>query len=296
MSRHPKKLQKITLHNDALTFTARSLGSGPLVLFLHGFPDNALTFDKQLTAIAKAGYRAVSVSLRGYQPSSQPADQDYSQAALAGDIVSFISELGEDRAHLVGHDWGAAIAYTVGGVAPGKLRSLVTIALPHPGRFISEMIRHPRQLKLSWYIMFFQLRGIADYFVRRNDYQFIRKLWRDWSPAWVAPDDMLNRVIDGLKQPGVMHAALEYYRTALTPGAFTARARAASRFQVKVPTLAISGAQDGCIDSGIFEKMMHAEDFPNGLEFHRINDVGHFPHQEQPDAVNELILSWVRQH
>lgn len=266
-----------------------------MVLFLHGFPDNSLTFDAQLDAIARAGYRAVSVSLRGYEPSSQPADNDYSQASIAGDVLSFISELGEDSAHLVGHDWGAAIAYAVGGLAPEKLRSLVTIALPHPGRFINDMIWHPRQLRLSWYIMFFQLPWISDFVVRRNNYQFIGKLWRDWSPAWAVPIDTVDQVIENFKQPGVMSAALKYYRNALTLRAFTPSARAAARFQVNVPTLAISGAQDACIDSSVFEKMMYDEDFPDGLVFHRMDDVGHFPHQEQPEAVNELILSWIKQ-
>jgi pimeloyl-ACP methyl ester carboxylesterase len=272
------------------------VGIGPLVLFLHGFPDNFLTFDAQLTAIAKAGYRAVSVSLRGYEPASQPGDNDYSQNSIAADIVAIVDELGLEKVHLVGHDWGAAIAYTVGAIAPEKLHSLVTIALPHPGRFLNNMIFHPRQLRLSWYIMFFQLAGIADYFVQRNDYQFIRNRWRDWSPNWTVPEQKIAQIIDSLKQPGVMNAALKYYRTALSLGAFTPSARSAARFQVRVPTLAISGSDDGCIDSSVFEKMMYKEDFPNGLDFHRMNGVGHFPHLERPDEVNELILFWINKH
>jgi pimeloyl-ACP methyl ester carboxylesterase len=99
-----------------------------------------------------------------------------------------------------------------------------------------------------------------------------------------------------LKHPGVLNAALSYYRGALTLRAFTPRARAAAKFQVNVPTLAISGARDSCIDSTVFEKMMHVEDFPTGLVFHRMDDVGHFPHQQQPKVVNQLILSWINQH
>lgn len=289
-------MQKITLHNGSLKFTARSQGNGPLVLFLHGFPDNSQTFDAQLNAIAKAGYRAVSVSLRGYEPSSQPADGDYSQDSIAADVVAFITELDEDSAHLVGHDWGAAIAYVVGSLAPEKLRSLVTIALPHPGRFINDMIWHPRQLRLSWYIMFFQIPWLADVIVRRNNYQFIRKLWQSWSPNWAAPKNTIDQVIEQLKHPGVLNAALSYYRGALTLRAFTPSARAAAKFRVNVPTLAISGERDSCIDSTVFEKLMHVEDFPSGLVFHRMDDVGHFPHQQQPKVVNQLILSWIKQH
>jgi len=174
---------KFTLHHGPLGFSARSQGEGPLVLCLHGFPDNASSYRHQLPVLAQAGYRAVSVTLRGYEPSSQPADDDYSLASIAGDVVAFIDELGAERAHLVGHDWGAAIAYTAGAASPERFMTLTTMAVPHAGRFLNEVVRYPKQLRLSWYMGFFQLRGFADRTVEREDFAFIRRLWRDWSPA-----------------------------------------------------------------------------------------------------------------
>ncbi|MGD8831659.1 MAG: alpha/beta fold hydrolase, partial [Pseudomonadales bacterium] len=92
----------ILTHGD-LSFTALSVGAGPLVLCLHGFPDNARSFRHQLPKLAEAGYHAVSVMLRGYEPSSQPRDRDYTLETIAGDVLAFIDQLGAGRAHLIGH-------------------------------------------------------------------------------------------------------------------------------------------------------------------------------------------------
>ena len=285
------------LHGD-LRFRAIAAGEGPLVLLLHGFPDNADTWNAQLPALAASGYRAVAVQIRGYQPSSQPADGDYSLAACAGDVLAVLDQLGAERAHLVGHDWGAAIAYTAGAAAPQRFRSLVTLAVPHSGRFTSEMISHPRQMRLSWYMFYFQLRGVAEWNLQRRDFGFLRRLWRDWSPGWEFSESDLAGVIDTFREPGVVPAALAYYRAALglrslpvSPGA-----RRDLQFQVPVPTLALTGADDGCIDSDVFQQMMCPEDFPAGLAVSTLPAAGHFLHRESPQAVNELIVNWLTRH
>lgn len=292
------KVAALTLGLGALRFSARSCGQGPLVLCLHGFPDNAGSWRHQLPVFADAGYRAVAVTLRGYEPSSVTSTGGYGQAELAADVIAFLDGLGADRAHLVGHDWGAAIGYAAAAAAPDRFASLTTLAVPHPGRFLTGILGHPRQLRLSWYMFFFQLRGIAERTVSRDDFEFIRRLWRDWSPGWAAPPDVLESVVDALRQPGVLGAALGYYRSALSPGSLplTRSARRAACFPVPVPTLAISGERDGCIDSRVFRDMMRREDFPAGLEVATIPEAGHFVHQEQPAAVNARLLEWFRRH
>lgn len=277
-----------------LRFTALAQGSGPVVLCVHGFPDCARSYRAQLPVLAAAGYRAISVSPRGYEPDSIPANGDYSLETIATDVLAIIDQLGEEQVHLVGHDWGAAIAYTVAGMAPQRLHSLTAMAVPHPYRFLTDILRQPKQLRLSWYMLFFQLRGVADRIVARNDYQFIRMLWRQWSPGWEPPADELRAVIDTLRRPGVTRAALGYYRAALDPRSLplTAAAREQAQFQVPVPTLALTGERDGCIDTRAFKAMMREEDFPAGLQVKQIARAGHFPHQEQPDEVNRLLLEW----
>ena len=284
-----------TLHANGLEFSALVQGEGPIVLCLHGFPDNQRSFRLQLPALAAAGYRAIAPTLRGYEPSSQPADGDYHIVRMAEDVVGWIDDLGADRVHLVGHDWGAVIGYAAAALAPGRLHSLTTIAIPHPGRLQDGAIQQvPSQLRNSWYMMFFQLRGIADHVVERNDWALIEKLWRDWSPGWSPPPEELAAVKRTLALPGVKKAALGYYRAMFgfrAEGAKETRRLLDSRIEVR--TLALTGALDGCMDTRLHDLAMHADDFPNGMRVERIENAGHFVHQERPEQVNKLLVDWL---
>ena len=288
--------ERIVLRRGELTFSGLAMGTGPAVLCLHGFPDDAQSFREQLPAFAAAGYRTVSMSLRGYEPGSQPDDGDYSLDAVAGDVAAWVDELDLGPVHFVGHDWGAAVAYVAGAQYPDRFRSLTAMAVPHAGRFVNETIRFPRQLGRSWYMGFFQLRGIAERAVRRRDFALIRRLWRSWSPGWNMPASAQRSVLETFAAPGVVEAALGYYRAALAPRAFTPKVRAAARFQVRVPTLAITGERDGCIGPDVFEALTYDGDFAAGVEVRRVDSAGHFLHQERPAALNALLLDWFERH
>lgn len=285
-----------TLRAGGLRFSALTQGEGPLVLCLHGFPDNRRSFRHQLPALAAAGFRAVAPTLRGYEPSSQPADGDYHVVRMAEDVVGWIDDLGQERVHLVGHDWGAIIAYAAAALAPERLHSLTTLAIPHPGRLQREGLRRlPSQLRNSWYILFFQLRGIADAVVEARDWAFIEKLWRDWSPGWELPAQELASVKETLRLPGVKKAALAYYRA--TFDLRSAAAKQTARLlasQIGVPTLALTGALDGCMDTRLHDLVMKPEDFPAGFRVVRVDGAGHFLHQERPEEVNRILLDWLR--
>ena len=285
-------LEHLSFQHGPLVFAAKAMGEGPVVICLHGFPDNAGSFRHQLPALAKAGFRAISVTLRGYECASIPENGDYSVEAIASDIYAVIDQLDQGPVHLVGHDWGAAIAYNAAAAAPHHFKSLTTMAVPHAGRFARDGLRIPRQLKLSWYMGFFNLPWVSDWVVRRRDYAFIRNLWRKWSPGWSPAPDVIESVIDTLSQPGVLSATLGYYRAALSLSALSASADDA-HYPVPVPTLALTGERDGCIASDVFERLTVASDYPEGMRFHRIAEAGHFLHQEQPKAVNSLLIDWL---
>ena len=177
----------ITRSLDGLEFSALACGfeqnpGKPLVICLHGFPDSSRTYRFQLGALADSGYRVIAPTLRGYEPSSQPDDQDYSILTLAHDIVDWVSHFGEEKVHLIGHDWGALITLVAGAKFPDRFLSLTAITGPHVARASSIARNVPKQLLLSWYMMFFQLRGFSDVAVRRNNWSLLRKLWKDWSP------------------------------------------------------------------------------------------------------------------
>ena len=285
-------LEHLSFQHGPLVFAAKAMGEGPVVICLHGFPDNAGSFRHQLPALAEAGFRAISVTLRGYECESIPENGDYSVEAIASDIYAVIDQLDQGPVHLVGHDWGAAIAYNAAAAAPHHFKSLTTMAVPHAGRFARDGLRIPRQLKLSWYMGFFNLPWVSDWVVRRRDFAFIRNLWRKWSPGWSPAPDVIESVIDTLSQPGVLSATLGYYRAALSLSALSASADDA-HYPVPVPTLALTGERDGCIASDVFERLTVASDYPEGMRFHRIAEAGHFLHQEQPKAVNSLLIDWL---
>ncbi len=290
--------ERCTLTSGNLSFTACTRGSqGPLVLCLHGFPDHASTFRYQLSALADAGYRVIAPHMRGYEPTSQPASNDYALMTLAGDVLAWMDDLGEDKVHLVGHDWGAAVTYLAGSMAPERFLSLTTLAVPHAARLNEGVRAVPGQLLKSWYMTFFQLRGIADYTLARNDWALIKKLWKDWSPGYTLSDAEWVNMCDVFDAPGVRAAMLAYYRQNATPGMLLGltKTEAASLTCVPVRTLAITGADDGCMDTRLYDHVFQGQDFPKGYRVERIEGAGHFVHLEKPDLVNSLLLDWLKE-
>lgn len=282
-------IRTITLANGLLRFTARSAGtSGPIVLLLHGFPDNEGSFDMQLPALAAAGYRTVAVRMRGYELSSQPVDGDYRAARMAEDVLAWIDELGADKVHLVGHDWGSIIAQAAVAMAPERFASLALLAVPRLGP-LGRLIRSDRgQFRRSLYGLFFQWRGVSDWWIRQANFAYLERLWRRWSPGWTMAQATLDAMKAVFAQPGVLAAALSYYRQNRDPGSAHLL-----RKSIEVPAMGLYGARDGCIGAGIFERAMPAADFPAGVHLHRIEGAGHFLHQEKPDEVNDLLVAWL---
>lgn len=300
-------LSRTLANGEVLQFSAIAQGNPkhPIVLCLHGFPDHALSYRHQLPAFADAGYRAISLTLRGYEPSSIPktgGNENYAIIRLAEDVLDCIEQLlnehPQQKVHLVGHDWGAVIAYVVAAMAPEKLQSMTTMAVPHLGRFSQEAFKkYPIQLRYSWYMFFFQLRGLADFVVERNNFAFIRKLWQSWCPTWQLPEQDLALVIDSLAQPGVKKAALGYYRAMFNLTSQGAKETAQqARKKIHVPTLAITGADDGCIHTDVFQKLMKPQDFSKELKVEQVLGAGHFLHQEKPELLNILMLEWFAKH
>ncbi|MDA0272885.1 MAG: alpha/beta hydrolase [Proteobacteria bacterium] len=290
-------VQKITLKNNSLRFSALEAGKGPLVLCLHGFPDNYHSYDQQIPTLVDAGYRVVAPMMRGYEPQSQPSDGDYHLNKMVEDILTWIDQLGEEKVHLVGHDWGAVIGYLTANTAPERLLSLTTFAIPPLQGLPIAIRKNPRQVLLSWYTLFFQLRGLSDWWVERSDWKFLEKLWHDWSPGWAIPPHTLESVRQTFSQPGVKKAALNYYRHSFDSRSPQAKEIARTMaLKTTTPTLAVGGWDDGCMSAKLYDAAARPEDFPAGLRVERINGAGHFLHQEQPAIVNELLLSWLNRY
>lgn len=288
--------ETIVLQRDDLRFTAYAAGEGPTVLCVHGFPDNARSFRHQFPDLVAAGYRVVAPNTRGYEESSQPQDGDYGVEEMARDVIAWIDELGADQVHLVGHDWGAVMSYVACARAPERFHSLTTIAIPHPARFTRIGLQKvPTQLLKSWYMMFFQLRALPEYALEQSDWALIRRLWKAWSPGFDLPVEEWAALRQTFETPGVKEAMLSYYRSNVSPPILLGLKSSVTTVLREVPvrTLAITGADDGCMDTRLWDHTMWKDDFPEGLRVDRIAGGGHFVHQELPAEVNWRILEWI---
>jgi pimeloyl-ACP methyl ester carboxylesterase len=285
---------QITLDIGGLKFSAWEMGRGPLALCLHGFPDTPATWGALLPQLAEAGFRAVAVQTRGYEPSSQPANGDYSMAALSGDVINWIDALGETRAHLIGHDWGSSIAHIAAARAPDRIASLAALAVPHPTGFGAYVATDYAQLERSWYIFLFQVPGMADAIVAADDFAFLEHLWRRWSPGWPPDAAALQAMRAAFVTPGVLAAALGYYRTAFDAAHPRAVESAAlSIAPLRCPVLGLHGARDGCIGPAAFDASMTKGLIQGDLTLERWDDAGHFLHLEHPDRTAERLVRWL---
>ena len=282
------------LEARGLTFPTLEAGQGPLVLCVHGFPDHPRSFRHQVPALAAAGYRAVAPTMRGYAPGAIPADGRYQSAVLAQDVIAWIDALGYDDAVVFGHDWGAIAAYAAALAAPRRLRKLVVDALPYGTQFLTAFSTSYEQQKRSWYMFFFQT-PVAEVAVAHDDFRFLERLWRDWSPGWKWPPEEMAALKETFRQPGVLQAALGYYRALFNPALDDpALAELQGRMNVApidVPALMIHGADDGCIGRELVAGMEAF--FPRGLSTEIVPAAGHFVHQERPAVVNRLILDFL---
>ncbi len=289
-------VETITLEANGLTFTALAAGDAGtnrgLVLLLHGFPDTPHTFRHQLRSLAEAGYRAVAPTMRGYETGSQPADGDYSLPSLAADAVGWIDDLGAPTAHLVGHDWGAAVAFVAGSAHPERLRTITAMAIPPLTRIPAAIPRVPRQLLRSWYMTWFQLPWLADRSITVADRRLLRRLWRSWSPGLTLDDEEWEPILATFDRPGVVAASLAYYRQNATPPILLGirKTPAMRESTIPVPTLIVNGADDGCMDRRLFTRTIDDRDFPAGVAHVELADAGHFLHLERPTEVDRLLL------
>jgi pimeloyl-ACP methyl ester carboxylesterase len=267
-------------------------GNGPLALCLHGFPDTAHTYRHLLPRLADAGYRAVAPFSRGYAPTGIPADGRYQAGALAQDASALHKALGgDDRAVVIGHDWGAQAAYGAAILAPGHWRRVVAMALPPTPAIASGFFSYD-QIKKSFYLYFFQ-NPLADTVVAAGDLAFTARLWQDWSPGYDATDD-LTYLRQSLGTPENLAAALGYYRALFDPARQApelASQQAAVGGIPAQPTLYLHGDHDGCIDVSMATATRQV--LSSGSQVVIIESAGHFLHLEKPDEVGQQILQFL---
>jgi pimeloyl-ACP methyl ester carboxylesterase len=285
-------IQHVTANGIDVAYFATGEDDAPLAICLHGYPDTAHTWRHLMPRLAAAGYRAVAPFNRGYAPSGFAGDGQYEAGTLGVDANALHEALGGDeRAVLVGHDWGAMGTYAAAGLEPERWRRIVAMAVP-PGPVMAEAFFSYEQLRRSWY-MFFQLTPLADMVMPLDDFDFIRRLWADWSPGYDATADVAHFAAAMGGHDHVV-AALSAYRHTLQPELQSpdyAAAQTATLTVPDVPLLYLHGADDGCIGADIAGRS--AELLTGDSRFEMVAGAGHFLQLEQPDRVNELILDYL---
>jgi pimeloyl-ACP methyl ester carboxylesterase len=223
-------------------------------------------------------------------------DGPYQSAALAKDAVALIDALSPKQpAFVFGHDWGAIAAYGAAIVAPNRVKKIATVAVPHGPQLMQAILTSYAQMRRSFYIFMFQL-PTAETSVSNNNFEFLDRLWADWSPGWTLPSAEMAALKTTFQKPGVLSAALAYYRATFNPALQSAElAELQGRMMmepIQVPGLVFHGQRDGCIGVETLEGMEAV--FPKGLAKMVIPDAGHFLHQEKPEAVNEPLLAFLK--
>lgn len=283
-------MEQIFVAANGLRFACLSEGAGPLVLLLHGFPDNSSTWEHQFAPLVAAGYRVVAPNLRGYPPTDIPPNGFYDGATLAEDVRGLIEALSpREPAFLVGHDWGASLSYGFLALYPKLVRRAVLMAIPHPAAMAASLA-DPAQLRRAFHWWYFQIPGLADAQVPAADYALIDWLWADWSPGHNHSAHVAN-IKDMLRQPGAFTAAICYYRAVFNPvqcDAALEPLHARLGGSICVPTLALCGADD------LRREPMsnQAQHFTSEFAYREIAGAGHFLHRDQPGEVTALILDW----
>ena len=288
----------VALERGGQTFSGYSWGNGDeTVLCLHGFPDTYNTFNHQVDYLTRQGFQVVTPVMRGYESSSISARGDYYVQNLAEDVLGWLEALDLERVHLVGHDWGAVAAGAACALAPDRIGTLSLLSVPFGKDLFKSLRVKPSQLINSWYMLFFQLGRFSEEVVAKNGLEFVERLWRDWSPNWEFPPEQLGAAKQALEAPGVLEAALGYYRCAFQ--FWRPQTRESLRLllsNVEVPTLGLTGAEDGCIGPEFFRECMSEDVFSKGLSVKTIPNAGHFLHQQAPELVNEELLRWIRKN
>lgn len=264
-----------------VTLNVRDDGTGEPVVLLHGWPDDGDLWRHQTVALRAAGYRTIVPDLRGFGKSSRPADVEaYAMPCMVGDVVDVLDRLDVGRAHLVGHDWGAAIAWMTAAYAPDRVHTVTAMSVGHPAAFRSAGWA---QREKSWYMLLFQFPGIAEEWLRANDFRNLR----DWSGH---PD--VERVVARLSEPDALTASLGLYRAILSPESLITPPPPPP--PVAAPVMGVWSTGDLALTEA--QMTGSAEYIAGSWSYERLEGAGHWMQLEAPAVVNELLLDFIGRH
>ena len=263
---------------DGVTLAVLDEGEGRPVLLLHGFPDSHRLWRHQMRALTAAGMRAIAPDLRGFGESGRPDSvSDYGVTRSVADTVAVLDALEIERAHVVGHDWGAAVAWALASFVPERVERLVVMSVAHPAVFREPSLE---QRQKSWYMLLFQFEDVAEELLERDDWALLR--------TWLRGNGEVEQYIADLSRPGALTAALNWYRASSHP-----RRELAPRRElppVRAPTMGLWSTGDDYLVEAMPRSADHVA---GGFRYERIEDASHWLQLDQPERVNELLLDFL---
>jgi pimeloyl-ACP methyl ester carboxylesterase len=256
-------------------------GAGTPVLLLHGWPDSARLWRHQVPALVEAGYRVICPDQRGFGRSDRPRDvAAYRADEVVADALGLLDALDVESAHVVGHDWGAFVAWLLGIRRPDRVRSLTSLSVPHPA-----VPRSLRQREMAWYQLFFQFEGVAEAWLQHDDWRLFRELARN--------DGDIDQYLADLSRPGALTASLNWYRANLAPQLPRERGTASPWHRLAIPTFCIWSENDHYLEGA--RVRASAELVSGRWRYEQIPDASHWIPLDQPQKLNDLLLDWLNE-
>lgn len=267
----------ITLGDLTFDVTTSGPADGVPVVLLHGFPESAASWEPVSARLNESGLRTYAPNQRGYSPGARPDGVDsYRIDHLVADVIGLLDALDLDTAHLVGHDWGAAVAWVVAARHPDRIISLTTVSVPHPGAFGWALREDADQKERSSYIRLLRMEGKAERVLLDENAQALRAMFGD-----VVAPALVDRHVALLSEPGALTAALNWYRAMTSDFEQTPA--------VTVPTTYVWSTGDQALGRAGAERCGEFVDAP--YEFVVLDDVTHWIPEQRPDALADAILA-----
>lgn len=288
----PWRFEKIRLASGLNMRVARA-GSGPLVVMLHGFPECWYSWRHQIRALAPH-FECVAPDMRGYGDTDAPVGvENYALEKLVGDVADLVHACGRERAVILAHDWGGAVAWATALQRPEVVARLVVMNCPHLKKFEENLRSNPRQMLRSWYILFFQIPWVPERLLRARNFAMLTQALRGSAvqkSAFTEAD--LAHFRAAFHNPYALSAAINYYR-ALFRAQLRRRTPADDWIDRKIsaPTMVLWGEQDVALRKELTYGMEPL--FEGPFELHYVPDSGHWVQQEKPQVVNQYLLEFL---
>jgi pimeloyl-ACP methyl ester carboxylesterase len=271
---------QISVNGLDFAVDVRGPDDGKPVLLLHGWPDRGSLWDNQVPALNDAGFRTIAPDLRGFGDSAKPEGvEHYNILLLAGDALGILDHLGVEKAHVVGHDWGAALSWAIAGFMPDRVDQLAALSVAHPSAFSQGGLA---QRRLSWYMLLFQFPAIAEQWLSMDEWKNLR----DFGAGHLG----IEQVIADVSRPGALTATLNWYRANVPPESIVTPALEFP--PIAAETLGIWSSGDAYL---LEEPMKQSGQFVSGgFRYERIDGASHWMQLDAGDELNRLLLGFLR--